>query len=218
MKLTGYGYAMEYADSSPALSGWPGMRQAFETHGLPIPPVPRSLRPELQAFGPWNWGTRDCSPEIMYHLEPRLLKRLIAGDVPHLMAISHFGHGINSYAITYCLVYRGLALLVQEGWGGVYMNSQAQAASLAELFGHCQALIDRADAHPPGPGATRRLLCIESKLRGEAACGWVAVGQPLKDTSGRLVPDYDNPVEPGTAFTVAERLLADVPRNAPGEH
>ncbi len=48
--------------------------------------------------------------------------------------LSHSGHGVNSYAIQYYLVLGGLRAFLHLGWGGVYMDANATAASIAECF------------------------------------------------------------------------------------
>ncbi len=113
-----------------------------------------------------------------------MLTSLLDGD--DQLAVCHAGHGVNSYAITYALAHRGLVLLTQVGWGGVYMDNSARAAELAEVFEACRALIAR--RVPDG----RTLVCVESRLRAQSLCGW----------HPEIVP-----VARGTALTTALDLL-----------
>lgn len=69
----------------------------------------------------------------------------LGGVVADHVTISHGGHGINSYALTWRMAYGPLAMVVQDGWGGVYMGSAANGR-LAELFDRVGQLITIADA------------------------------------------------------------------------
>lgn len=202
---------MEASDVSDGAGGWLDMLATFQSRNLPPPPVPESLRLELKTFDHWHWGTHYVSPESMYHFGPRLARRLLASDLPHHVGLSYSGHGINSYAITYFLVYRGLVVVTQVGWGGVYMDEELQRAALADVFRGCTSLIDSVDELERDPGSGRRLVVIESELRLESACGWASVNRPEPDPSRRFEHYPVEPVEAGTAMAAAERILRDVP-------
>jgi hypothetical protein len=186
------------------VDGWTDLVETFRSRGLPVPPVPASLRPALKRRGPWCWATSDGVTGLgMYSWSMEEVEAVLTGQGARhsYLAVSHAGHGINSYAVTYHLVYLGLAVFLQDGWGGIYMDNDAQAASLADMFRRCQALIERWDTQPQPPG--RGLLCIESRLRGTAACGWVAAdGRPLQ----RFLREHQ--VGSGEALAHAEGLIA----------
>jgi len=150
---------------------------------LPSPPVPPGL--SVTAFGEHHWGVRDFDPMAHYLLRPSVLDELLAGDQ---LAVCHAGHGVNSYAITYGLAWRGLVVLAQVGWGGVYMDNAARAVELARVFDTCLALIAAAEQRTDD----RRLVCVESRLRNQSLYGW----------HPEIVP-----VAPGTALTAALDLL-----------
>ncbi|MGP3967177.1 hypothetical protein [Streptomyces sp. 6N223] len=195
--------AMEHGAAES--EGWADMITTLRPNGLPIPPVPAPLRADLAVLGSWYWGTPDApgvqpiGPMELYTFAPSLFERLRGdGDGTHdRVAVCHAGHGASSYAITYGLVYRGLVLLIQAGWGGAYMDNDAQAASLAQSFRSCQGLIDRAEGREPEAG--RHLVAAESELRGTALCGWAPVEGPVR-------PHLDR-VRYGTVLAEAERLL-----------
>ena len=50
------------------------------------------------------------------------------------VAVSHAGHGANSYAINYNLVEGPLAVFTQIGWGGIYDDPEKSARDVNELF------------------------------------------------------------------------------------
>lgn len=111
---------------------------------LPEPPLPPDL--PVRALDDHHWGVRDFDPMTHYLLRPSVLDDLLAGDQ---LAVSHAGHGVNSYAITYALAWRGLVVL-------------------AEVFDACGTLIEAA-ARRTGD---RTLVCVESRLRDQSLCGW----------------------------------------------
>jgi hypothetical protein len=152
-------------------STWEDLTAAFTSSGLPVPPVPGSLRPALRAPRPWCWTTRDIDPFQMYMFEPGFLADVLAGGTPDYVAVSHAGHGVNSYAVNFHLVHGRLAVIMQVGWGGVYTDNAAAARQLGELWRRCDAMLARC-----GPAGAGRVVCVYSGLRGISACGPVPAG------------------------------------------
>jgi hypothetical protein len=211
---------------------WSEMVQGFESMGLPVPPVPAALRPRLLAHGSVCWATREITGFDMYFWTMAEAEEVLAGRASEYVAVSHSGHGVNSYAVTYHLVYRGLALFMQEAWGGIYMDNHAQAAKLADMFDRCAGLVGWCERQPSDRPPERWLLCLDSRMRGTSACGWVpASGVDDGPTSNRQWPaivagdgrvppgaaGYDAPlqrflrgcaVDEGTALAHAEHLLS----------
>jgi hypothetical protein len=99
----------------------------FAKAGLSVPPVPERFRDELRQFGEWFFSTREIERGDMYTLRG-LFEEALDGDVPDYLAISHSGHGVNSYVLTYALVTPSLVVMVQTPWGGAYMDRERQAA------------------------------------------------------------------------------------------
>lgn len=115
------------------------------------------------------------------------LREVLTKKTNDYVAVSHAGHGVNSYAINYHLVDGPLAVFAQVGWGGVYSDPVASGARVKELFDRIAKLISashkakaRGLTGPPG-----RLVVIESDLRREFAWGWV--DRPLR---GAVVRDW----------------------------
>src|SRR5262249_38627148 len=134
-------------------------------------------RSELQLTADWCWSTRDINTFSMYMFEPTFVDDVLADRVDDYAAICHAGHGVNSYGINFHLVYRQLAIVMQCGWGGVYMDNDAAAAELAGRWRQIEALLDR-----PSDG-DGRLVVVFSDFRGISARGRVA--RPAVDTGGR---------------------------------
>jgi hypothetical protein len=69
------------------------------------------------------------------------IEEAIAGETADYVAISHAGHGINSYGLNYHLVYRQVALFTQDGWGGGYMNPVLSRVDVAATFSRVYELL-----------------------------------------------------------------------------
>lgn len=130
-------------DSESAQSwgdGYRDMLYAFADAGLVAPPVPEALRPQLRRLGPWLWATRDIDPFAMYMFD-EYIEEAIAAATADYVAISHAGHGINSYGLNYHLVCGAVALFTQDGWGGGYMNPVLSRADIATTFSRVYELL-----------------------------------------------------------------------------
>ena len=128
----------------PERVGFDVMASTMEESGLAAPWVPATLMPALRQTESWLWTTQEYGPT---RVDDYLMKsaELLEGVVEDHIAVSHGGHGISSYAVTWRMVWGPLALVVQGGWGGVYTDSSA-ARRLAELFDRVTGLAKIADA------------------------------------------------------------------------
>ena len=70
--------------------GWLDLVDTFRSARLPVPPVPESLRDDVEAVEQWNWGTQPLRRQAMYDLAPSLVERLVALPKP-CFAVSHGG-------------------------------------------------------------------------------------------------------------------------------
>ncbi|WP_433606454.1 hypothetical protein ACQP2P_30075 [Dactylosporangium sp. CA-139114] len=174
------------------------MVAAFTGSRLPVPPVPEPLRPRLRTVRDWCWATREIDGFRMYMFEPDFPADVLAARVPDYVAVSHAGHGVNSYAINYHLVHGPLAVLLQVGWGGIYTDNSAASRRLGELFRRCESLHEAAAAT-----AGERVLCVFSQLRGISACGRV----PARADGDVHAFVTEHRTAGEEAFDVAERLL-----------
>jgi hypothetical protein len=195
-----------------AMTGWQSLAESFERERLPVPAVPTDLRPALRQREFWCWATREVSSSDMYLFRPYPVHGVFAGHATDYIAVNHSGHGVNSYAITYQLVYRGLAIFTQVEWGGIYTDNDAAARRLTDVFDRCQNLTGLADRHEFTPESPWRLLCLDSGLRDVSAVGWIRVPDPDVDATWRFT--QASRVEPGTAFQTAERLFSAPPPTA----
>lgn len=49
-------------------------------------------------------------------------------------AVSHAGHGVNSYGLNVYIVTDDIAVFVQHGWGGVYADPAKEHAEIARTY------------------------------------------------------------------------------------
>ena len=78
--------------------------ETFREAGLPAPPIPSRFESSLQDLGPWWFATNDVSPAAMYLFDTDFLLTLLSGQFDDFVAVSHAGHGANSYALSYFLM------------------------------------------------------------------------------------------------------------------
>jgi hypothetical protein len=116
-------------------------RRKFRDSGLPFPPLPKELASSFRRFDRWHWGTRELDRMSMYFFEP--FQSIWAQGVPDdYMAVSHGGHGANSYFLTYHLVYRPIAVMFQTGWGGACGDADLDAIRFQRLCRLTAGLVD----------------------------------------------------------------------------
>lgn len=137
------GEELRTPDSESAQSwgdGYRDMLYAFADAGLVAPPVPEALRSQLRRLRPWLWSTREIDPFAMY-MFGEYIEEAFAGGTADYVAISHAGHGINSYGLNYHLVYGQVALFTQDGWGGGYMNPVQPRVDVGTTFSRVYELL-----------------------------------------------------------------------------
>jgi hypothetical protein len=142
-------------------SGYRDLCDRCRESGLSVPPIPESLRPSLARRGEWCWATRDVDPMAMYFFR-QYVAEVVAQPVEDYVAVSHAGHGVNSYSLNYHLVLGPLAVFAQDSWGGVYTNPEQAAGEIRHTHELIQLLLD---ALPPGSRQPPRLVLLWSSFR-----------------------------------------------------
>ena len=178
----------------------------FVAAGLSPPPVPLALQPAFRQRDDWFFASREMDPFAMY-MFGEYVDEAVAASPENYVAISHAGHGINSYAITYHLVYGRLALFAQTIWGGVYLDRDDSNAAVSAQLGRCATLIatyESCAAADMLPTARSRLVVVESSFRGAYCCAWIEA--PLTDPEHTLTW-LEHPNEPATLPTEAALSL-----------
>lgn len=146
--------------------------ELFESAGLTPPPIPDSLKSKLRRIDEWAYATRDIDPMKMYMFEyPR---EVLTSDVGSYVSFCHAGHGVNSYSINFHLIYGPVAVFMQVGWGGVYMDAKKQAETIENWFDHCGELIYRVEQRGSvRENAWPRLVVAQSDFRRINVVGWL---------------------------------------------
>ena len=107
-------------------------KKLFQDNGLAFPKIPEELASKLKEQEEWVFSTRNIKI-FPYNLQ-EYVNEINETQVEDYVLLSHSGHGTNSYAIQYYLVYGTLKMFLHLGWGGVYMNAQDAAAQIEACF------------------------------------------------------------------------------------
>lgn len=151
---------------------------------------------------PWVWSSEALDPIDMYMTRP-YVEGLIAGTMPDHVAVSHSGHGVNSYALSFGIAWGQLGLLAQVAWGGAYDDAAQAARRWDEALSRCQRIV--AVIQPPFVVADRkRVVYVESDYRQIRNC-LIANGD--LGAIERILTDDVNPtaVEDAIAWLQARR-------------
>lgn len=115
----------------------------------------------------------------MYSFD-RYLVETVAESVEDYVAVSHAGHGANSYGLNYHLVHGPIAVFTQTSWGGVYGDADESAAEVTRQLTQCAELIAAAETSVERlPESPARLVVAESTFRATNFCRWL--DRPLGD-------------------------------------
>lgn len=180
------------------------MAQTFLDAGLRVPPIPASLRPMLCRRSEWLWSTRDDIERLEMY-SAHYAREVVKGQPPDYLAVSHAGHGANSYSINYQLLIGPLALFTQTMWGGVYLDNAVASERVIAQLTAIEPLVHRAAELAPDWTGQRRLLVIESTFRGAAACQWITPG------AGEHVAFQYPPGSPRSVLEIALEELDSIP-------
>jgi len=124
-----------------------------------LPTIPEKLAVKLKQHSEWLFSTRKLrvSP---YDLGHYVLERDRARGNDYAI-LCHSGHGVNSYAIQYYLVYGSVRIFLFLGWGGAYMNAKKATSEIRECFSLADAIVAAAMTTRK-LGADKRLTVIGS--------------------------------------------------------
>src|SRR5687768_13517311 len=120
-------------------------RRTFAQAGLTPPPIPSRFEKDLRVIGPWCFSTRPIVAMEMYFFDGYVKEALTKRPAAYV-AVSHAGHGANSYAINYHLIDGPLALFAQVGWGGIYSDPAESSARVNNLFDRIADVISAIEA------------------------------------------------------------------------
>jgi hypothetical protein len=152
----------------PRFAGVEAAALMFEEAGLVRPPVPDSLAAGFVQRHKWTFASRDLSWGL-YAWGP-FLEEAILGEVDDYVATGYGGHGMNSWALHYYLLYGPLALFVQVPRGGVYddENRDEAVCDRLELCGQLIAACERRRGSSQG-----RLFVAQAAWSRGGICRWL---------------------------------------------
>jgi len=152
-------------------------KQLFANSGLAFPTIPVELAVKLKEQGPWLFSTcaLKMSPYNLHHY----VHELDAASDEEYAVLCHSGHGANSYAIQFYLVYGPLRSFLHLGWGGVYMDADAAASGIGKCFSLADEILS-AVMTVGKLGACEPLTIVGSDFYGSY---WSAPGQSRQEES-----------------------------------
>lgn len=164
------------------VSASPTAQALFEREHLPFPPVPAQLAASLRQQGPGWFATRPLT-STPYDFDPFLAEVQAQPGLPDYAVVGFDGHGINSWAVHFYLVGKGIALFIQLPWGGAYLEPEPARAEIAELFEWAETLLSRlrlAESAGKIPDGMR--LQVAASRFGHAGWRWLDATQDAAAT------------------------------------
>lgn len=135
----------------------------FREAGLPFPAIPRIFAEQLKERGRWLFSTREIAVSP-YNLD-HYVREVEGTQIDDYAMLAHSGHGANSWAIQYYLVYGSLRLFLHLGWGGVYMDAVADTAKIRKCFAFTDEIVTAAQ-NKADLEASGRLTIVASDFYG----------------------------------------------------
>ena len=144
--------------------GYASMVREFMRARLQPPPIPQSLRPQIFAQGDCCWGTRPENSFEMYLMWDYIVQ-LLPDRLINYVAVSHAGHGINSYGLQFALGYGPLVVIVQNSWGGAYNDHAENACSISRTYNQIKRLLKMIPEDAAERYYHKRIVLIWSEFR-----------------------------------------------------
>lgn len=146
-------------------------RGLFSSAGLAFPTLPDELALKLKERGQWVFST---GPIRMWTYElDRYVHQSQRRQIRDYALLSHAGHGINSYAIQYYLVYGPLRMFLFLGWGGAYGDDEKDAANIRSCFLKADEVVQAMVQGAAGFHTGERLTVVGSDFYGSY---WIPPG------------------------------------------
>jgi hypothetical protein len=114
------------------MNGVEEAKQVFSNAGLAFPNIPEELAVRLEKKERWIFST--LKVEVYPYDLSHYISEFEESQVEDYAILSCSGHGVNSYAVQYYIVYGALGMFLHLGWGGVYMDNQLEATKIQGCF------------------------------------------------------------------------------------
>ena len=205
----------ELAD--PPVDAMEDLARTFAERRLPAPPIPGTLLPAFRKLDDWLWSTREIDRMDMYLFRRYVVEAAHVG-LPDYVAVSHGGHGVNSYSLNYHLVLGPLGLFTQVPLGGAYTDDDRAIAALQAQFSRVREIVPLAEAARAEWDGGRRLVVVESHVRRVSICRWVDLVTPHETAEGggggpyaAIAPPRGEPASDREPLETAMRELGGSP-------
>jgi len=130
--------------------------------GIALPPSRSRSNSDVHTYGPWSWGSRYVPPFVLYMFEVDHVARQLI-EHGRFFALSHAGHGINSYGLNLITAAGPVAAYVQHGYGGGYANPVKELIAINATYSRLHVLLGVLD---DVPAEAVRWLLVYSQFRG----------------------------------------------------
>ncbi len=113
------------------MTGLEKARATFLRAGLAFPKIPEKLACQLEERREWQFSTQPL--KIPPYNVVTYIDESYHSSAPYVV-LAHDGWGINSYALSYYLVFGPLRLFLHLSWGGGYSDRVSDAAEIQKCF------------------------------------------------------------------------------------
>lgn len=139
----------------------------YEAAGLKLPDIPADLRDRLREWSFWFLATQ---PEPL-PIDDYLMETVdvLRSPVADQFALSHAGHGVNSYSLNLRLAIGDLAMLVQVAWGGAYGDASIDGAKWNDTMLYVSEILDLFNLKSKSGWHQRKFLVTYSDFRMDGA-------------------------------------------------
>jgi hypothetical protein len=153
--------------------------------GIARPPFGSTPETAVRAYGKWSWGSLSTPPYEMYMFDVGLIAAMLCAHGP-FVALSHAGHGVNSYALSLVTAAGPIAAFVQHPYGGAYSDPLKDLISINATYSRLHVFFH---------GGARQ---VDQPLR------WLLAFSALRGTSG--IVDLDRVRDGSPAEKAFERI------------
>jgi hypothetical protein len=167
-----------------ATSIWKDLQLTFAEEQLVVPVIPAEFKKNLKKLDDWVWSTRPTEDSLAMYMHSGPIVDFFKGGVDPYFAISHAGHGMNSYALNLALVQDRISVFLQFGFGGAYTARVASRLAIANAF----ILLERLLGYAEASDDAESVVVTFSNLRGGDA---VFV---RNDSSGETIDSRFGPI------------------------
>ena len=166
------------------------MSAELTAEGLLTPPIggdPDAIAERRE----WFWGSVEIPTGGLYMFDWHDVAAVMADQGP-FFALSHEGHGVNSYGLNLVTYGGELAVFCQHSFGGMYDSALKTRLSINSAYTYLHVLLGlKQETRSPEPPGRPKALLVYSDFRN--VCGIVdlraigeglSIGEAMRDLSG----------------------------------